>query len=167
MYLISHLLGNNLTVLKEHLKIFSEHYIYNFKFKKNIGMLIFSHKFLKINDNKVINKDLKLRIHFSEMALTPWLRSPFTDITGNLLTHQYSGRCQKFELDVMECLEAYGKDRGLVKCEALIRDFRECHTREKQTRRTFAMRNERNRQYAAGERSAENLYAPSPKPESF
>lgn len=33
---------------------------------------------------------------------------------------------------VMNCLEAYGVDRGMTKCKDLIDDFKECSTLKKQ-----------------------------------
>lgn len=101
------------------------------------------------------------------MTLNPWFKSPFTDLTGALISHQWYGRCAKMEMDVIDCMEAYGMDKGLEKCDALIQDFKECAARQKQLKRSYAMRYERQRQYWAGERSKENLYAPSPKIDSF
>lgn len=97
-------------------------------------------------------------------VITPYLRLPFTDITACLITHQWHGRCQKQELNLMECMEAYGLDRGFQVCTKYLRDFRECHTRRMQTKRFFSMRAERNKQYRSGER--EKHYADSPRMDS-
>lgn len=35
-------------------------------------------------------------------------------------------------MDMMECLEAYGLDKGKLKCKALIEDFQECASESKQ-----------------------------------
>lgn len=35
-------------------------------------------------------------------------------------------------MDMMECLEAYGLDRGKVKCRELVEDFQECVSEGKQ-----------------------------------
>lgn len=100
--------------------------------------------------------------------VTPFIRSPFTDITGCLVSHQWYGRCKDFELAAVECMEAYGRAGGLQKCDALLKDFKECHTRDKQLRRATAMRAERLRQYKEGERTKDNLFAkPAPPYESF
>lgn len=64
--------------------------------------------------------------------LTPYLRNPLTDLTGCLVNHQQYGRCGDFEIDMMECLEAYGLEKGRKKCADLIDDFNECHTQRKQ-----------------------------------
>lgn len=99
---------------------------------------------------------------------TPWIRTPITDLTGSLISHQWHGRCADFELSVMECLEAYGRDLGRVKCDKLLQDFKECNLREKQKKRFFAMKSERNRQYWSGERSKQDRYAePGPAFESY
>lgn len=100
-------------------------------------------------------------------TVTPWLRSPFTDLTGNLINHQWYGHCAELEMKVMDCMEAYGMERGLIKCDTLIQDFKECFFREKQYSRFMAMRLERHRQYKAGERSKEDLYCEPPKIDSF
>jgi NADH dehydrogenase (ubiquinone) Fe-S protein 5 len=39
----------------------------------------------------------------------------------------------------MNCLEAYGVDRGMKKCKDLIDDFRECSTHKKQVNRLYEM----------------------------
>lgn len=83
------------------------------------------------------------------------------------MNHQWHGPCREMELKMMDCLEAYGLDRGAQKCDAIIKDFQECAGRDKQSRRTLVMRLERNRQYYAGERKKEDLYAPAPTPDSF
>ncbi|CAH0696042.1 unnamed protein product [Spodoptera exigua] len=69
------------------------------------------------------------------MSLSPFLRSPFTDLTGGIHSHQMLGRCQKEESRYMECLEAYGLERGKVKCAHLFDDFHECQTSMKQYKR--------------------------------
>ncbi|KAH0817791.1 NADH dehydrogenase [ubiquinone] iron-sulfur protein 5 [Tenebrio molitor] len=101
------------------------------------------------------------------MSLSPIWKSPFTDFTGAIVSHQWGGRCADMEMRALDCLEAYGLDRGVKKCETLITDFQECALRKKEMGRIVAMHHERRRQYNAGERSKEDRYAPPPKPESF
>lgn len=96
-----------------------------------------------------------------------WWKSPFTDIGGDLFSHQYFGRCADIEMKVVDCLEAYGLLRGKQKCDELIQDFNECSHRNKQNDRIKAMRYERERQWLRGERSKKNHYAPPPKDDSF
>ena len=64
--------------------------------------------------------------------IVPFLRSPFTDLTSCLVNHQNFGRCEEMEMRVMNCLEAYGVNRGMKKCKDLVEDFRECSSRRKQ-----------------------------------
>lgn len=64
--------------------------------------------------------------------LSPLLRWPMTDITGGLISHQLLGRCAKQEMDLMDCMENYGLDRGLRKCKGYLDDFAECQTLKKQ-----------------------------------
>lgn len=73
------------------------------------------------------------------MSFWPFVRSPFTDLTANLVNHQSYGKCAAMEMKVMDCLEAYGMDRGTQKCEPLIRDFQECVGMEKQLKRFYVM----------------------------
>ncbi|XP_018579298.1 NADH dehydrogenase [ubiquinone] iron-sulfur protein 5 [Anoplophora glabripennis] len=101
------------------------------------------------------------------MSLSPWLKSPFTDLTGAIVSHQWYGACADMEMKALDCLEAYGLDRGLKKCDPLIRDFTECALKIKQFKRMNAIRWERNRQYWAGERSKEDRWSKSPTHDSY
>ena len=69
--------------------------------------------------------------------ITPFFRSPFTDFTGGLINAQHYDKCGEFELSMMECIEAYGQDRGKIKCRDLIEDFHECLTQTKATARAL------------------------------
>ncbi|XP_066143968.1 uncharacterized protein ND-15 [Euwallacea fornicatus] len=103
--------------------------------------------------------------------LTPYLKSPFTDFTGAVISSQWGDQpCRDMEMKALDCLEAYGIDRGITlkKCETLINDFRECSMKIKQKSRVQAMNAERMRQYKAGERTKENMYSKNPpSPEVF
>lgn len=102
-----------------------------------------------------------------KMVLSPWLKSPFTDLSGALTSHQWGSECANLEMKALDCLEAYGLNKGHEKCTDLIDDFKECSLRFKQNQRILAMREERNRQYTSGERSKENRYAEGPAPDSY
>lgn len=69
--------------------------------------------------------------------VTPFFRSPFTDLGGAMVNAQHYDKCGPMELKMMECLEAYGLDRGKTKCADIIDDFYECYTMRKQQLRTF------------------------------
>jgi hypothetical protein len=69
-------------------------------------------------------------------TITPFFRSPFTDLTGALVNTQHYDKCGPFEMKMMECLEAYGTVAGETKCAVLIDDFNECYTMRKQQLRT-------------------------------
>ncbi|KAG5879118.1 hypothetical protein JTB14_031665 [Gonioctena quinquepunctata] len=101
------------------------------------------------------------------MSLSPWLKSPFTDLTGSLISHQWYGECADMEMRALDCLEAYGLDRGLQKCDLLVQDFKECSLKTKQFKRIVAMRNERHRQHLSGERSKEEKWAKPPTYDSY
>ncbi|XP_049877143.1 NADH dehydrogenase [ubiquinone] iron-sulfur protein 5-like [Pectinophora gossypiella] len=91
--------------------------------------------------------------------LSPFIRSPFTDLTGGLVSHQmYGTQCGPLELQMMECIEFYGLDRGVKKCRCLIEDFKECHTMTKQFGRFIAMRAERDRQIRCGKLKGKDKY---------
>ncbi|XP_045452620.1 NADH dehydrogenase [ubiquinone] iron-sulfur protein 5-like [Melitaea cinxia] len=100
------------------------------------------------------------------MSLSPFFRSPFTDLTGGMISHQILGQCQKQEMRYMDCLEAYGLDRGQVKCGQLFEEFHECQTKTKQFKRFMAMRRERDRQIAEGKLKGDEQYL-NPKIDSF
>ncbi|KPJ10471.1 NADH dehydrogenase [ubiquinone] iron-sulfur protein 5 [Papilio machaon] len=100
------------------------------------------------------------------MSISPFLRAPFTDITGGLVSHQMLGKCQKEEMRYMDCLEAYGLDRGRVKCAQIFEDFHECQTHTKQFKRFMTMRRERDRQIAEGKLKGDDKYV-SPKVDSY
>lgn len=69
------------------------------------------------------------------MSLGPYLRSPLTDLTGCVINHQTYGKCAEMEMDMMDCLEAYGMGKGAKKCKNLIADFQECVGMKKQLMR--------------------------------
>ncbi|CAH0713173.1 unnamed protein product, partial [Brenthis ino] len=68
------------------------------------------------------------------------------------------GNCQKQEMRYMDCLEAYGLDRGKVKCHEYFADYHECQTKIKQFKRFVAMRRERDRQIAEGKLKGDEQY---------
>ncbi|CAG9133970.1 unnamed protein product [Plutella xylostella] len=72
-------------------------------------------------------------------TISPFFRSPFTDLTGGMVSHHLLGRCQRQEIRLMDCLEAHGLDRGMRECGPLIDDYRECHTLRKQFQRFMAL----------------------------
>lgn len=57
-------------------------------------------------------------------------------MTGGLVMHSNGeGRCAAFEMKMMNCLEAYGEERGAEKCDLIIQDFQECVGMKKQNDR--------------------------------
>ncbi|XP_044736213.1 NADH dehydrogenase [ubiquinone] iron-sulfur protein 5 [Chrysoperla carnea] len=99
------------------------------------------------------------------MSLAPFFKTPLTDLTGCIINNQNFGKCADLELKYMDCIEAYGLDRGKKKCEVLMEDFKECHLKTKQFKRLWEMRKERHRQYLLGE--SKEHYAEPPKVDSF
>ncbi|KAK3880473.1 hypothetical protein Pcinc_015020 [Petrolisthes cinctipes] len=105
----------------------------------------------------------------AEMAthFAPVFRTPLTDMQGGLLTHQRARKCADFEMRAMECLEAYGVQKGRTRCVDYLDDLRECAFQTKQLARVSAMRHERHRQWLMGERSSKDRYAPAPQADGF
>lgn len=66
------------------------------------------------------------------MPVTPYIRSPLSDLTGPLLTHQNFGQCGNLEMQVIHCYENYGKDLASRKCADIIDDYKECFLKQKQ-----------------------------------
>lgn len=69
------------------------------------------------------------------MSLSPFFRSPYSDLTGGLVSHQMLGRCQMVEMRYMDCLEAYGLGRGKEMCKCFFDDYHECQTLTLQLKR--------------------------------
>lgn len=100
-------------------------------------------------------------------SMSPFFKSPITDLTGVTISHQWLGRCQQQELKALDCMEAYGLERGERECRALLNDYTECTLRHKQRARYYDMIDERNRQVKAGEKKLEETLTQSPKVDSF
>ncbi|XP_053960997.1 NADH dehydrogenase [ubiquinone] iron-sulfur protein 5 [Anastrepha ludens] len=101
------------------------------------------------------------------MSLGPFLRTPFTDLTGCLINHQSYEKCGKMEMEMMECLEAYGVEKGQKMCADIIADFSECVGVRKQLLRFHAMRGERLKQYYFGDRKKDELFAEPPRADAY
>lgn len=99
------------------------------------------------------------------MNITPFTRTPFTDLFSHFVTFQRHPECGPYEMRVVDCMEAYGVPRGREKCRLLLDDFRECVVGSKQMTRCEIMHIERIRQYRAGERK--ELYAEDPVVDSY
>lgn len=69
--------------------------------------------------------------------LAPPFRTPLTDVTGGIMTHQTAKGCADFEMRAMECLEAYGVQRGRDRCKDYLDDLRECTYKTKQVSSIF------------------------------
>merc|ERR1719402_1644566 len=61
------------------------------------------------------------------------MRLPALDAFGHLSSFQFDDTvCQKIELRMYECAEAYGQYRAHKMCADLFDDAKECRTHEKQ-----------------------------------
>lgn len=99
-------------------------------------------------------------------TITPFFRNFWTDVFGSMSTFQEHPECANRELQVVDCLEAYGVIGGKTKCRVLLDDFRECVMKGKQFQRVKIMTDERARQIEAGERDDDG-FAPPPKMDSY
>jgi len=90
-------------------------------------------------------------------------RSNWTEMWG----HSHSGQCQignakprcaEFQLNAIECLEAYGAHRGRAHCQNFLDDYVECLHGFNQLQRVTEMKKERVKQVMRGERSVNNFY---------
>lgn len=88
-------------------------------------------RILLINHNFYGN----VSVSSTKMSLSPFIRTPLTDITSCVANHQQYDKCGKREILMLECLEAYGMDMGQKKCNNLIEDFQECVGMRKQLAR--------------------------------
>ncbi|XP_014248963.1 uncharacterized protein LOC106666349 [Cimex lectularius] len=100
------------------------------------------------------------------MTIFPFIKTPLTDLTGHLLTHQ-EGPCGDFEMKFVNCQEAYGERRAFEKCADILADLEECFSHQKQNMRVYEMRTERLRQIKSGELSKEEAFLPGPKVDSY
>src|SRR6266516_2670572 len=69
-------------------------------------------------------------------------RSNWSEMIGHAHhnQHQYLGtksRCADFEMNALECMEAYGYYRGIKTCKDYIDDWNECVSSQKQVIHPF------------------------------
>lgn len=87
-----------------------------------------------------------------EKWAAPLFKTPFTDVLFNTRNLQCLKECAHYELQLADCMEAYGYHRGKEKCRLILEDMYECAMKIKRGRRFFAMHAERERQFKNGER---------------
>jgi len=68
------------------------------------------------------------------MSLYPFLRSPFTDLTGGMFNNQQNPEslCAKFEMNLLDCIDAYGITKAKTRCADYAEDLKECLHKYKQ-----------------------------------
>ena len=78
-----------------------------------------------------------------------------TNLAHNQATTNEGRRetCADIEINVSDCLEAYGLIKGRTECVKFIEDFQECKYAALRNMRYHAMRKERLKQIATGKRS--------------
>ncbi|XP_072755409.1 NADH dehydrogenase [ubiquinone] iron-sulfur protein 5 [Anoplolepis gracilipes] len=95
----------------------------------------------------------------------PLFKGPITDFLGNIRNFQCLKECAQYELQYMDCMEAYGYHKGKKQCRLILDDMYECVMKIKRLRRIEVMQKERYRQYKNGER--EKLWAETPPLDLF
>lgn len=88
-----------------------------------------------------------------------------TDAFLHLRNLQCLEECAPYELQYVDCLEAYGYHRGKDKCRLILEDMYECAMKIKRMRRIMLMNEERHRQFKSGERN--KLYEECPPLDLF
>jgi len=79
----------------------------------------------QFRDQHIVNKRMAIDPEFQIRYLVPGMRTVFTDVFASVLNQQQS-ICAPLELQALECIEYYGKQRGLVICKDFYDDFIEC-----------------------------------------
>ncbi|XP_029170469.1 NADH dehydrogenase [ubiquinone] iron-sulfur protein 5 [Nylanderia fulva] len=96
---------------------------------------------------------------------SPILKGPPTDFVAHVRNLQFLKECAQYELQYVDCMEAYGGHRGQKQCRLILEDMYECAMRNKRIRRIEMMHQERRRQYKNGEK--EKLWAETPPLDLF
>lgn len=103
-----------------------------------------------------------------DYGIMPKFKTYFTSIGGQLKNNA-GGKCQKFELEAMECLEYYGLQQGMDACKDWYDDLMECRFHTKQDLRATHMYSKRNfdnrLEYYQGKR--DHIYEPPPKMHAY
>jgi len=95
----------------------------------------------------------------------PMFKGPPTDLFLHVRSLQNLRECAPYELQYMDCMEAYGYHKGKEKCRLILEDMYECAMKIKRMRRVYAMEKERQRQLKNGERK--ELYEETPPLDLF
>lgn len=90
----------------------------------------------------------------------PMFKGPLSDIFLSVRNVQCLKECAPYEIQYVDCMEAYGYHRGKEKCRLILEDMYECVFKVKRLRRIHDMQKERERQFKSGER--EKKYEETP-----
>jgi len=82
----------------------------------------------------------------------PMFKGPPTDLFLHIRSLQNLRECAPYELQYIDCMEAYGYHKGKEKCRLILEDMYECAMKIKRMRRIYVMEQERQRQFKNGER---------------
>jgi len=120
------------------------------------------------NPLKYPNLSNKWQMH--QHFITPYLKNYFTDV-GALINNGAGHKCEKFEVQAMECMEYYGVGQGVDACKDWYDDLMECRTMTKQrlrVRHMYIQRHFKNHlEYLQGKRTWEETYEEPPKFNSY
>ncbi|RWS13276.1 hypothetical protein B4U79_10355 [Dinothrombium tinctorium] len=99
-------------------------------------------------------------------------RTWVTEITSQHPNNQFRKRtyvppCTELEMNMVECIEAYGIPASHHMCQAYINDFGECVHHEMAMRRSQIMQRERVKQILKGKRKPSEVFGPKPDPNAY
>ncbi|CAG2115317.1 unnamed protein product [Medioppia subpectinata] len=108
-----------------------------------------------------------LSTKFYEKPMHGFPEGPFRSNISEIFGHIHATQCQignskprcaEFQLNAVECLEAYGAKRGRRVCSRYLDDYQECIRGYKQSQRVNEMTKERLKQVMRGERTLDNYH---------
>ncbi|XP_012222101.1 NADH dehydrogenase [ubiquinone] iron-sulfur protein 5 [Linepithema humile] len=102
-------------------------------------------------------------LNYDEVTLVKWtaplFKTPITDVFFHVRNLQCLKECAHYELQLIDCMEAYGYHKGKEKCRLILSDMYECGVKFKRAQRVMTMMAERDRQLESGEKKE---YAKAP-----
>lgn len=96
-----------------------------------------------------------------------WVGDDFLARHSQYRHGSYMAPCADFEMNHVECMEAYGYPRSEIACRMFQEDLLECMTSYKRGIRIHRLRSERVRQVLAGERKFSEYHGTRPFADSY
>lgn len=96
-----------------------------------------------------------------------WYSDDFLTRHSQFRNGSYVQPCADFEMNYVECMEAYGYPRAEIACRMFQEDLWECTTGYKRMFRVIRLRSERARQVLEGERHWKDFHGRRPEADSY